>query len=153
MMCVGNSRMPCKMKNLLLLILVLLATYACEKEELSIYNNKDNLYGDYFGEPDPGETPRRFCPDFFSVELHSPPVFSSDGREVYWSLMGSDFTDILEMRQSEGTWSKPLVASFNLGNNNDAPFMTPDGQRLYFLSAEESSPGDFDENLYYVSHK
>ena len=42
-------------------------------------------------------------------------------------------------------------ASFNFKSINDAPFITRDGERLYFLSSEESTLVNFDENIYYVT--
>lgn len=122
----------------------------CSDSAVDLYKGKDPLFGEYFGEPVPDSVPVRFCPRFFSEELHSSPIFSSDGNEAYWTLMGEGYKSIMEMRRTGEEWSMPAESEFNLRNTNDAPFITPDGQRIYFLSSQGSGINQFDENIYFA---
>lgn len=125
---------------------------SCEKYPLDPLEGFEDLFGVYFGESIPDSVPQRFCPSFFSEELHSPPIFSPDGREVYFKPMStSGYSKIFEMRMEDNKWTKAFHASFNFNAINDAPFITPDGERLYFLSAKNESVTDFKENIYFVS--
>lgn len=135
----------------LIVIVIALTFSTCKKSATDLYRNKADLYGKYFGETFPGNTPQRFCQQFFSDEIHTPPIFSPDGKEVYWRLMNEEDTKIIMMKMEGNKWSKPSVASFNLRNNNDAPFITSNGERLYFLSAQGSTSNNYDENIYYVN--
>jgi hypothetical protein len=138
-------------KHIALFLILLPVLAGCSESGISLYEDKETPYGEYLGEPPPDSIPKRFCPQFFSKEMHSPPVFSPDGMEVYWTLMGDSYNKILEMKREGDRWSAPAESPFNLRNQNDAPFLTPDGERIYFLSAQGSGVGDFDENMYYAN--
>ena len=51
----------------------------------------------------------------------------------------------------ENQWTDPFYASFNLESMNYAPFVTPDGERLYFISTEENFFIHFHKDVYYVT--
>ena len=54
----------------------------------------------YFGEALPGPTPLVSRRTFLTYEFHSPPIFSPDGREVFWSEMEhSGRPDVYENRK------------------------------------------------------
>ena len=138
--------------KILLYITLTEITLSCQKYPLSLFENRENLFGEYLGEIPPDLIPQRFCAQFFTDELHTPPVFSPDGMEVYWKPMSTiGYAKIFEMKLEESQWTKPFYASFNFKSINDAPFITRDGERLYFLSSEESTFTNFDENIYYVT--
>ena len=143
---------PIKMYRALLYVCMALMTTNCQKYPLGLFDDKPDLCNAYFGEAAPDSIPLRFCADFFSDELHTPPVFSPDGLEVYWKPISSyGYAKIFEMRLEGDQWSKPFYASFNFNCINDAPFITADGERLYFLSSKESNYKHFDENIYYTT--
>jgi hypothetical protein len=98
--------------------------------------NTIELTGAFFNETFPTTTVDRFAPDIFTEELHSPPVFSPDGNEVYWNLMSTDQTHILHMKIENGVWSEPAVASFCIGDYSDSPFITSDEGKLFFLTMD-----------------
>lgn len=69
------------------------------------------------------------------------PEFASavtpDGRELYLTRASSDRTRLTVMvarRAPDGEWSTPVVAPFSGTFRDVDPFVTPDGQRLYFSS-------------------
>ena len=108
------------------------------------------LKGRYMGQPEPGDTPRLFALDLVSTQymLHGNVVFTPDGREAYWSgtypTAGSDKLNyqVLMMKQVKGTWRAPQLASFcRVEYQDDCPYITPDGKRIFFLSKRPLKPG------------
>ena len=66
----------------------------------------------------------------------SHPAFTPDGRTLYFLKNTPDFSHwtIVVSRFEQGRWSTPEVALFS-GQYSDAdPFITPDGQRFFFIS-------------------
>jgi ankyrin repeat protein len=119
------------------------------------------LQGDYLGQKPPGERAELFAPGIISSiwGLHSTAVFSPDGNEVYWAPMmtfpGEIYSrgGLLTMIRTNGRWSAPTWASFSGPNGqDDVPFFSEDGRRLYFLSRRplpgESQNGS--EKIWYV---
>jgi ankyrin repeat protein len=101
------------------------------------------LKGDYLGQKPPGATPELFAPGIVSSiwGLHSTAVFSPDGNEVYWAPMmtfpGEIYSrgGLLMMKRAKGRWTPPSWASFSgPKGEDDVPFFSADGKRLYFLS-------------------
>ena len=77
--------------------------------------------------------------DFFINEEETHILFSSKrggkGLDIYESKKGLD-----------GIWSypKPIRGEVNSDANEDSPFLTADGKKLYFSSDNEKSIGGFD---------
>jgi hypothetical protein len=101
------------------------------------------LEGDYLGQKPPGDKPELFAPGIVSSiwGLHSTAVFSPDGNEVYWAPMMSFPGEIysrgglLMMSRVKGRWTPPAWAPFSgPSGNDDVPFFSADGKRLYFIS-------------------
>jgi len=138
----------------LLIVFVLCILTSCEKYPLNESFNYGDLVGEFLGEPYPDTIAVRFCPDFFIEELHTPPIFSPDLSEMYFKPMSSvGYAKILEMKMEGDSWTEPFYASFNFNSINDAPYITRDGERLYFLSDKEATYKNYDENIYYVSRE
>ncbi len=73
-----------------------------------------------------------------SVEYGS--VFSTDGSELFFARSEEPWgspqmrSTIFYSKKISGKWSNPQIASFS-GNHNDSdPFLTSDGNHLYFIS-------------------
>lgn len=83
----------------------------------------------------------------------SQPSLSANGRTLYFASEragGKGKRDLWVAKKSEsGRWGKPqnLGAVINTDGNDEAPFIHPDGQTLYFMS--EGHPGMGDYDLYY----
>lgn len=101
------------------------------------------LEGDYLGQAPPTDKPELFAPGIVSSiwGLHSTAVFSPDGNEVYWAPMmsfpGEAYSrgGLLMMKRVDGRWMPPAWASFSGPNGeDDVPFFSSDGKRLYFIS-------------------
>ena len=101
------------------------------------------LSGPYLGQPEPGRAPRLFAASVLGCDLHSPPIFSPDGESVYWCRMDSEGTDeILWMRRDDGIWQPPEVVPFaSRFGGSDSPFLSSDGEHLYFTSFRPASLG------------
>jgi len=93
----------------------------------------------YFGLDFPSDTVTRFAPEIFKKELHGGPVFTPDGREVYWSFM-EEPQGVRYMEIENGAWTEPAKASFDRSGQGDSPFISSDGNHLLFLS--HSSGGE-----------
>jgi hypothetical protein len=67
-------------------------------------------------------------------------TFSANGRHAYFAASAGFFpftrqAAIYETRrQPNGTWTTPVIASFSGTYSDIDPFLSPDGQRLYFSS-------------------
>jgi WD40-like Beta Propeller Repeat len=101
------------------------------------------LQGDYLGQKPPADKPELFAPGIISSiwGLHSTAVFSPDGTEVWWAPMmtfpGEIYSrgGLLVMKRVKGRWTPPEWAPFSGPNgDDDVPFFSADGKRLYFIS-------------------
>jgi len=87
----------------------------------------------YFGLDFPTDQVQRFAPAIFKEEMHAPPIFTPDGREVYWSLMDKP-GGVRFMKIENGAWTEPAPAPFDRIKLGDSPFISSDGTHLLFLS-------------------
>jgi hypothetical protein len=119
------------------------------------------LEGDYLGEKPPATGSALFGLGIISSiwGLHSTAVFTPDGSEVYWAPMMSFPGEIysrgglLMMKRVKGRWTAPAWASFSgPKGEDDVPFFSPDGKRIYFLSRRPLSEkdGDRDERIWFA---
>jgi len=108
------------------------------------------LTGPYLGQKPPGDTAKPFAPAFFGSmfkSFHSAIIFSPDGNAAYWQAMLNDESKgqaIFESRVVRGSWTNPRVAPFSepvRGGRDDSPFISPDGERLLFLSTRPVEKG------------
>jgi Tol biopolymer transport system component len=101
------------------------------------------LSGPYLGLEPPGDTPVVFAPGIVSTpkqELNS--IFTPDGKSLYFSISGEgDEMTVMEMRLLDGRWTAPAVASFSSSFGDVDPFVSPDGNRIFFGS-KRPRPGD-----------
>ncbi len=99
-----------------------------------------NIQGDYLGQSPPGITPELFTPfllDYKKHHIHSSPVFSPKGDEVYFSLYVDDLDPqkmFYSKMDKDGIWSKPVLVPFSGKFHEGHPLFSPDGKRLYFYS-------------------
>jgi Tol biopolymer transport system component len=92
---------------------------------------------DYCGQKKPGVTPEVFAPGVVSAEgrFERVTAFSRDGTELFFTITTPDWKPRIAYTKCEdGHWSEPVTASFSEQYDNTEPFMSPDGQRLYFAS-------------------
>ncbi|UCC43471.1 MAG: PD40 domain-containing protein [Candidatus Zixiibacteriota bacterium] len=117
------------------------------------------LTGPYLGQKPPGKTPVPFPFDYMPAgyKLHSAPVFTPDGGEVYFSAM--DFSvrfseKIFVMKMTDSIWTPPQVASFSGDHFDGSPSMSRDGKYLFFSSGRKQDGDGLNEggerNIWYV---
>lgn len=105
-------------------------------------SNIEKMSGPYLGQEPPGEEPVRFARNIIPDDLHSVPVFSLDGKNVYFKSMESD--GIISSKEISGTWSSPGLISINDQlDNTDDPCLSPDGTKLYYTSYDKEHNRDF----------
>ncbi|MFH1940644.1 MAG: hypothetical protein ABIL68_00970 [bacterium] len=121
-----------------LLVLLLLVSNVSNAQQ----NSKEfpKLTGPYFGQKPPGMTPEVFAPGIVSTDVGEfNIVISPDGREIYFSRSSdSRPTAIMVIKQENGKWSKPTIASFSGRWSDMDPSMSPDGNRIVFGSSRPS---------------
>ena len=94
------------------------------------------LQGDYLGQEVPGLEAKIFAPGILSTNLHDDgaPVFTPDGKEVFWRIYGLPHSIIAHRKQENGIWSAPELAPFSGRYMENQMALSPDGKRLYFSS-------------------
>ena len=108
---------------------------------------------DYLGQKAPGYYPQKFAPLIFNKVNEWGPVFSPDGKELFYTWQkpdGSQNYQINYMKRTNGVWSEPVPAPFSDKNGaaEIEPNFTPDGKRLYYDSERKGGFGGAD--IWYV---
>ena len=95
------------------------------------------ITGKYFGQRLPGKTPVPFVVPFPDIQkgFHGIFSFSPDGKSAYWKPDWNPYDPIHETKLIKKQWTKPVVSLFSARDQgDDAPYISPDGKRLFFLS-------------------
>ncbi|MCF7807329.1 MAG: hypothetical protein K9M49_01530 [Candidatus Marinimicrobia bacterium] len=129
-----------------LTVIVILA--GCVSEKNSTENS--GLMGPYLGQSVPADTAELFAESIVSTPLYARDItFTPDGKEIYFCVSAMGFNLIYMAKEVSGVWSDPQLASFI--TNTDymfyEPHITPDGNRLLFLSnmpEDDDSPATED---------
>jgi Tol biopolymer transport system component len=147
------------MKQFLYLLLALAALTSCNQQDKK--QAEQVLNGEYPTESLPDTLALLFAPEFISTHLHERDfTMTPDGNEIYYSVMGREFTCIAFTKRVNGVWTKPQIAPFS-GNKeymDIEPFITPDGKQLMFMSTrpkdgQEAKPGWFYQNIWVMDRK
>jgi Tol biopolymer transport system component len=92
--------------------------------------------------------------------LHSSPAFSPDGTEIYFSVYFPDdeprIDTIMFLECEGGSWSSAQDAIFSGEHNDNWPWFSPDGERIYFSSQRPQEGGDEraeEYGLWYVERR
>ena len=105
------------------------------------------------------ESPHRWTPTAISSAAYeSSPAFSPDGRELYFFRADRNFDNyrLMGSRCEPTGWSAPEEMPFSAapGVLEADPYVTSDGQRLYYVSARpapgEAPSPDNDLDIWYV---
>jgi len=131
--------------TIIILNIGLISGYSQENE-----NNSDiqTLTGLYLGQTPPGMNPEVFAADIITPthEVQNCLTISPDGKELYWGIWypEKNINKILFSRFVDNNWTKPqfVFTSEKFNYNDDAPFLSPDGKKLFFISRRPSYPND-----------
>jgi hypothetical protein len=91
--------------------------------------------GPYLGQTPPGSTPEIFAPNLVSItgRRDTKVVFSPDGQECFiGTVISNTFTLLYTKVDSSGHWMDPAEAGFLNKTGKREPFITPDGEKLFF---------------------
>ncbi|MFC2136156.1 hypothetical protein ACFLTH_16190, partial [Bacteroidota bacterium] len=111
-----------------------------------------NLWGDYFGQQEPGANVEVFAEGIISGNpLHGTPVFSIDMSEMYWPQADPNYSNvnIYVSKKINNQWTVPEVTSFSGAYIDDNPVFSPDGQKIFFNSFRPHN-GTSKERIWYV---
>jgi hypothetical protein len=116
-----------KTKNLLvgIMLISLLFCINCTQQD-----DFPALKGAYLGQEPPGQKRSIFAPGIISTGYNEHCVtFTPDGKEVFYRLLGPPHGVILTMREENGVWTQPQVASFS-GKYDGKCALSPDGNTI-----------------------
>jgi Tol biopolymer transport system component len=115
-----------------------------------------DLAGDYLDQTPPGQEPVIFAPGIVSTEANELNcVFTPDGNELFFSVWVSGQNTLTTIRRENGTWTARSSVPFSGTYSDVDPFVTADGQQLYFSSSRplEGAGDAKDSDLWYVTRK
>jgi Tol biopolymer transport system component len=113
--------------------------------------------GEYIGQEVPKLQPEVFAPGIVSKvsEYEFGSVFSKDGNEFYYGVDDRGKSEIRFMTRIDNKWSEPQKIRFNSAYSYNDPFLSPDGNRLYFISDRplNGSGEKKDYDIWYAERK
>lgn len=112
-------------------------------------NRLDSL--PYLGQTPPDTVPEKFGPNFISsTSAYEYSIcFSQDGKEIYFSRNTPNVSNTIWWTKYENNaWTTPVTAPFTGSYYNSEPFITYDNQKMYFVSARDTSTNF---QLYFMS--
>jgi hypothetical protein len=137
-------------KNLIIFSILLITNFiflSCIQNSHSKNKNETKstgIQGPYLGQKPPGDIPELFAPCIVAdiYDEHSSTAFTPDGKEVFWTRQVrtmiedkiSRFIVTMHMKQENGTWTKPELASFNKDTWTFFQYISKDGKHIYFRS-------------------
>lgn len=136
---------------IVLCILVILNLTNCNRQ-----NDFPVLSGEYLGQEPPGMEGKLFAPGIMSTGLPElNAVFFPGGREVIYSVTVKPMKwALVMMKEENGRWTKPEIAPFSGEYGGVDPFVSFDGNTIYYCSNRPKSgqgkPED-DYDIWYVT--
>ncbi|MCK4663825.1 MAG: PD40 domain-containing protein [Bacteroidales bacterium] len=120
--------------------------------------NEPNYFsGNYIEEQIPDTIPKLFGENFISTPYHEQnAAFSPDGKEFYFTIADAhqNFNVILVSKLKNNQWTHPEIASFSGKWSDFDPFISPDGQKMFFISRRPIQISDSlnkDADIWYMS--
>jgi hypothetical protein len=99
---------------------------------------------DYFGQIPPGDSVVIFAPGIISLPNRSECriVFSPIGNECFFNVWATDYSSakIYYTKRENNIWTPQVEAPFSIGHMAIGPFLSSDGNRLYFHYANYKGP-------------
>jgi Tol biopolymer transport system component len=136
-----------QMKNVIILALIILSNF--------VYSQTNKISIDYFGQTPPDTIPKIFAPGIICLEdrFEARGAFSPDGRVFFFTITNENFSSqkILFCEYLNNKWTKPDTASFSKTFNNHEPFISFDGQKLFFTSNRGERTKENKRDLYFVN--
>lgn len=111
----------------------------------------------YLAQVPPGLSPVVFAPGTVSMQdqYEYGSVFSKDGKEFFYAAIIHSKPQIRCIRLENNVWTAPILIIGSDKYEYNDPFLSPDGNRLYFISDRsidgEGPKKDFD--IWYIERK
>ena len=130
------------MRKISIIIAILTVWMNVSGQQNDEINKETNYKGEYLGLNFPDTVPEIFAPGFISGKgrLHCFLAFSVDNKEIYWMTIPPK---IMTIREIDGIWTSPELASFSTENRNQTPFVAHDNT-IYFSSNRDGGKGRLD---------
>ncbi len=114
-------------------------------------------YMTYFGQKAPGMKPEKFAPRQISLpdRYEYGSVFSQDGREFFFSTVHRGVAKTWYSKLENGVWTEPEVLLSDEQYSYNDPMLSPDEQRLYFITNRTiSGKGEAkDYDIWYIERQ
>lgn len=111
----------------------------------------------YLGQSPPTSTPKVFAPGLISKKNESEfgSVFNKEATEFYYGVGVNDKSEIRFTKLEGKVWSEPKVLLSHDKYSLNDPFLSPDENRLYFISnkALESDDEKEDYDIWYIERE
>jgi hypothetical protein len=128
------------MRNLYVLVIVVCLTAGCSQAPAPTETVRT---GPLLGEEPPGAQPRLFAEGIVSTHLNQrDTAWTPDGDQLFYSLWVRNRGVIVTVRLIDGQWSAPEIAPFSGRHSDLEPFVTAEGDALYFISKRPLEPDD-----------
>lgn len=106
-----------------------------EQEDMNTKGSIPVLKGEYLGQKKPFLKAELFAPGVVSTGTYEQSsIFSPDGNEFYYTLVGPSFGVTLFFHLEDNQWKGPQVAPFSGKYSDYYPSFSPREQKLYFIS-------------------
>lgn len=125
----------------------------CYLVSLSIYAQGGEESFNYLGQTPPSTTPKIFAPGLISLdsEYEFGSVFNKDVTEFYYGVDTGQGNEIRFSEYKDGSWTTPVVIPPGRSFGMNDPFLSPDENRLYFISGKDTGYGNYD--IWYLERK
>ncbi|SNR84535.1 WD40-like Beta Propeller Repeat [Dokdonia pacifica] len=111
----------------------------------------------YLGQKPPTVQPKIFAPEIISKkgEYEFGSVFNKDATQFFYGVQLGGRTVICYSELKGNTWTTPITILSNPKYGFNDPFLSPDEQRLYFISqkALDGSGAKEDHDIWYVERQ
>jgi hypothetical protein len=123
-----------------IIFLLLFSQQNFSQTDFYFQNKLDSL--PYLGQTPPDTVPELFGPGFISStsDAEYSICFSQDGKEIYFSRNTVGVSNTIWWTHFENSaWTTPVMAPFTGSYYNSEAFITYDNQKMYFISARDTS--------------
>jgi hypothetical protein len=127
----------------IIFLAVILTVYFlnCHSQSEKQLTEFPKLTGPYLGQTPPGDEAVPFAPGIITSGMYTRDLtMTPDGKEIYFCVSAYGFNLIFFTKEVNGFWTEPQPASFvqDFQYMYYEPHITPNGQRLLFLSNQPS---------------
>ena len=127
-----------KTKSMIVVIALIISFLGCNAQNEKKEVDFPELKGHYLGQKPPGMIPKLFAPDILKPQsgkngVHSSPSFSTDGTEMYFTVMPEEGPFLIKyMKMAGSEWTEPIIAPFTIEQeSNNSIFYNSDDILLF----------------------